>query len=108
MALATRVPRPSVHQRAGGVLSGSAEARPAEVSARVAVVHPLVQDSADNETKGNRFLLSAVAFQRSKQLQGGAPCRIERNGHKSTYLAVLEVLANTISWSQLEAAERAK
>jgi DNA-directed RNA polymerase subunit K/omega len=76
------------------------------VSARVAVVHPLVQDSCENETKGNRFLLSAVAFERSKQLRGGATCRIERNGHKSTYLAVLEVLANTVSWSQVEAAER--
>ena len=76
------------------------------MSARVLVPHPLVQDSAENETKGNRFLLSAVAFQRSKQLRGGAACRVERNGHKSTYLAVLEVLANTISWSQVEAAER--
>jgi DNA-directed RNA polymerase subunit K/omega len=76
------------------------------VSARVLVPHPLVQDSADNETKGNRFLLSAIAFQRSKQLRGGAPSRVERNGHKSTYLAVLEVLANTVSWSQVEAPER--
>ena len=76
------------------------------MSARVLVPHPLVQDSADNETKGNRFLLAAVAFQRSKQLRGGATSRIERNGHKSTYLAVLEVLANTISWSQVAAAER--
>ena len=110
MALATRVPGPSAHTRAGGdrAFRRPAEARSAEVSARVPVVHPLVQDSADNETKGNRFLLSAVAFQRSKQLQGGAPCRVERNGHKSTYLAVLEVLANTVSWSQIEAAERAK
>ena len=72
------------------------------------MVHPLVRIAAENETKGNRFLLTAVAFQRSKQLQGGAPCRIERNGHKSTYLAVLEVLANTISWGQDEAPERAK
>jgi DNA-directed RNA polymerase subunit K/omega len=76
------------------------------VSAPVAVVHPLVQDSCENEIKGNRFLLSALAFQRSKQLRGGATCRIERNGHKSTYLAVLEVLANTVSWSQVEPAER--
>ena len=76
------------------------------MSAQVAIAHPLVQDSADNETKGNRFLLAAVAFQRSKQLRGGAACRVERNGHKSNYLAVLEVLANTISWSQVEAAER--
>ena len=76
------------------------------MSARLLVPHPLVQDSSDNETKGNRFLLAAVAFQRSKQLRGGAACRIERNGHKPTYLAVLEVLANTISWSQVEAEKR--
>ena len=76
------------------------------MSALVAVVHPLVQGSSENETKGNRFLLSAVAFQRSKQLRGGATCRIERNGHKSNYLAVLEVLANMISWDQVEATER--
>ena len=49
---------------------------------------------------GNRFLLSAIAFQRSKQLQGGASARVARNGHKPTYIAVLEVLANTISWSR--------
>ena len=76
------------------------------MSARVLVPHPLVQDFSDNETKGNRFLLAAVAFQRSKQLRGGAACRVEQNGHKANYLAVLEVLANTISWSQVAAAER--
>lgn len=76
------------------------------MSAPAAVPHPLVQNSSESETKGNRFLLSALAFQRSKQLRGGATCRVERNGHKSTYLAVLEVLANTISWSQVEPAER--
>jgi hypothetical protein len=75
------------------------------VNALVAV-HPLVQGSSENETKGNRFLLSAVAFQRSRQLRGGATCRIARNGHKSNYLAVLEVLANTVSWDQVEASER--
>lgn len=73
------------------------------MSAPVSVAHPLVHGPSVNQTMGNRFLLSALAFQRNKQLRGGAPCRVERNGHKSTYLAVLEVLANTISWSQVEA-----
>jgi DNA-directed RNA polymerase subunit K/omega len=70
------------------------------MSAAPAVVHPLLQDQSDTHTMGNRFLLSVIAFQRSKQLQGGAPARLERNGHKSTYLAVLEVLANAVSWSR--------
>jgi hypothetical protein len=43
--------------------------------------------------------LSNVAFLRAKQLQGGARCHLEANGHKPTHLAVLEVLADTISWS---------
>ena len=61
--------------------------------------HPLLQDASETQIKGNRFLLSVIAFQRSKQVQGGAPARIERNGHKPTYIAVLEVLANRISWA---------
>jgi DNA-directed RNA polymerase subunit K/omega len=51
------------------------------------------------ETLSNRFLVSSVAFLRAKQLQGGARCHLEANGHKPTHLAVLEVLADTISWS---------
>lgn len=64
------------------------------------VPHPLLQDASETETRGNRFLLSVIAFQRSKQVQGGAKVRIERNGHKPTYVAVLEVLANRISWTR--------
>ena len=71
----------------------------ATVSAR-SVPHPLLNDGANSNTQGSRFLLAAIAFQRSKQLSGGATARIERNGHKPTYLAVLEVVANTISWSR--------
>lgn len=70
----------------------------------VAAVHPLLHDAlADDQTMGNRFLLSAIAFQRAKQLQGGAPARVERGAHKPTYIAVIEVLANRISWSRTEA-----
>jgi DNA-directed RNA polymerase subunit K/omega len=70
------------------------------MSAAQAVPHALVHDTSDNRTMGNRFLLSAIAFQRSKQLQGGATARVPRGGHKPTYIAVLEVLANTVSWSR--------
>lgn len=72
-------------------------------SRAVAVVHPLLHDAlADDQTMGNRFLLSAIAFQRAKQLQGGASARVERGLHKPTYVAVLEVLANRISWTRTE------
>jgi DNA-directed RNA polymerase subunit K/omega len=53
-------------------------------------------------TLGNRFIVSVVAFQRSRQLQGGARPRIEVDGHKHPQLAVLEVLADTVSWSVQE------
>jgi DNA-directed RNA polymerase subunit K/omega len=70
------------------------------MSAPASSAHPLLQQPADMQTMGNRFLLAAIAFQRSKQLQYGAPARVARDGHKPTYIAVLEVLANTISWSR--------
>lgn len=70
------------------------------MSAASPTPHPLLTDGSDLPTLGNRFLLSAVAFLRSKQLSGGATARVQRDGHKPTYLAVLEVLANTVSWSR--------
>ena len=63
--------------------------------------HPLLQDGSDTDIRGSRFLLSAIAFLRSQQLKQGASARVERDGHKPTYIAVLEVLANTISWSRV-------
>jgi DNA-directed RNA polymerase subunit K/omega len=69
------------------------------VSASPAAAHPLILDGSSPHTVDNRFLLSAIAFQRSKQLTAGATARVARNGHKTTYIAVLEVLANTVSWS---------
>ena len=65
-----------------------------------AATPPAPPDSSETLTLGNRFLLSAIAFQRSKQLKDGAVARIARDGHKPTYIAVMEVLANTISWSR--------
>lgn len=57
-------------------------------------------DEHGSGSRANRFLLSAIAFQRTKQLREGATARVARASHKATYLAVLEVLANTISWSR--------
>lgn len=54
----------------------------------------------DTGSMANRFLLSAIAFQRTKQLKEGAKARVEGADHKATTLAVLEVLANTVSWSR--------
>ena len=61
---------------------------------------PAGGEVGDTESMANRFLLSAIAFLRTKQLKEGARSRVENAGHKATYLAVLEVLANTISWSR--------
>ena len=60
----------------------------------------VLPDGSDTQTGGNRFLLSAVAFLRTKQLKDGANARVARDGHKPTSIAVLEVLANTVSWSR--------
>jgi DNA-directed RNA polymerase subunit K/omega len=71
------------------------------VSASPAAGHALVQDGSYPHTFDNRFLLSAIAFQRARQLNGGAAARVAGHGHKTTYVAVLEVLANTVSWSSV-------
>jgi DNA-directed RNA polymerase subunit K/omega len=57
------------------------------------------------ETPGvNRFLVCVVAFLRAKQLGVGARPRVEGDGHKAAHLAVLEVLADTVSWSAAQGA----
>jgi DNA-directed RNA polymerase subunit K/omega len=45
------------------------------------------------------FHLVSVVFQRAKQLQAGARPRVEAGHHKSTRVALLEVLADTVSWT---------
>ena len=47
----------------------------------------------------NRFHLLALAFQRVGQLHAGARPRVPVEHHKLTRLALLEVMADTISWS---------
>jgi DNA-directed RNA polymerase subunit K/omega len=49
----------------------------------------------------NRFLLSAIAFLRTRQLKDGARVRVALDGHKVTTTAVREVRANTVSWSRV-------
>jgi DNA-directed RNA polymerase subunit K/omega len=56
---------------------------------------------ARNMTSLSRFHIAALAFQRAQQLKHGARPRVEGNGHKVCTVALLEVLANTISWSTL-------
>lgn len=65
-----------------------------------ATAHPLVQDRSETQVLHNRFLVSAIAFLRTRQLKQGAAARIALDGHKPTYTAVLEVMANTVSWSR--------
>jgi DNA-directed RNA polymerase subunit K/omega len=45
------------------------------------------------------FHLVSVVFQRAKQLQNGARPRVDAGNHKPTRVALMEVLADTVSWS---------
>lgn len=73
-----------------------------------AAVYPLLHDpNSSSHTMGNRFLLASIAFQRAKQLQAGAVARVLRAEHKPTSIAVLEILANTVSWTQDSASPEA-
>jgi DNA-directed RNA polymerase omega subunit len=54
----------------------------------------------------NKFRLVTLAFQRCKQLQHGARPRVEPGDHKSQRIAMLEVMAGTISWSLTAKPER--
>ena len=69
------------------------------MSGPAVAAHPLIRVGANADALGNRFLLSAVAFLRSKQIKDGAVARVERGGHKDTFIAILEVLADRVSWS---------
>lgn len=54
-------------------------------------------------TELSRFHIASLAFQRTRQLKLGARPRVEATGHKVCTLALLEVLADTISWHLTEA-----
>ena len=50
----------------------------------------------------NRFLVANIAFRRVHQLQGGARPRVDHGNHKPTRIALMETLADTISWTAEE------
>ena len=58
---------------------------------------------AKRGTELSRFHIASLAFQRTRQLKQGARPRVESRGHKVCTLALLEVLADTISWHLTEA-----
>ena len=62
---------------------------------------PVVSGPPINSNDGplSGFHLVSVVFQRAKQLQAGARPRVEAGHHKSTRVALLEVLADTVSWT---------
>lgn len=67
-----------------------------------AAPHTAPSALAGNSSEGvplSRFHVVALAFQRAKQLQNGARPRVDAAGHKPTRVALLEVLADTISWT---------
>jgi DNA-directed RNA polymerase subunit K/omega len=59
----------------------------------------LTPHAATNGATLNRFHISALAFQRAQQLKQGARPRVDAGVHKIATVAVMEVLADTISWS---------
>lgn len=69
----------------------------APATAQPAATAP-VNAASDGPTL-NRFHIVALAFQRAKQLQNGARPRVDPAGHKPTRVALLEVMADTVSWT---------
>ena len=67
-------------------------------------VQPALPASIGNAISGplsSRFLVIVLAFQRARQLQGGARPRVDPTDHKQTRVALLEVMADTISWTNV-------
>jgi DNA-directed RNA polymerase subunit K/omega len=70
------------------------------MSLPVPVVTPSAAISnAHNALPLGPFHVASLAFQRAKQLKGGAPPRVESHYRSPTRLAQIEVLADTISWT---------
>jgi len=46
----------------------------------------------------SKFRFITVSAQRAKQIQNGAKPRVEPRSHKSTRIAMEEVLAGAVSW----------
>ena len=60
---------------------------------------PRSSEPARSPHTESRFHLVVLAFQRLTQLKAGARPRVPAEGHKLTHLAMLEVMADTVSWS---------
>jgi hypothetical protein len=43
--------------------------------------------------------IAALVFQRARQLKNGARPRVDASGHRPTRVALLEVMAERISWT---------
>jgi DNA-directed RNA polymerase subunit K/omega len=69
------------------------------VSESAALTPSAAPGATAGDVRLNRFHVAALAFQRSTQLQNGARPRVDAAGHKPTRLALLEVMADMISWS---------
>jgi len=53
--------------------------------------------AAGGEVEG-KFFLVVLAFQRSRQLQGGARPRVDSAGHKFPWVALREAMTGLVSW----------
>ena len=70
------------------------------VAAGTASAPPI--SSASGGLSLSRFLIIALACQRARQLQNGARPHVDAAGHSPPRLALLEVMADTISWTVVE------
>jgi hypothetical protein len=61
---------------------------------------PQWPERSRRESPGIRGPAVRSLFLRNKQLNQGAKARVARDGHKATYIAVLEVMGQTVSWSR--------
>jgi DNA-directed RNA polymerase subunit K/omega len=60
---------------------------------------PAPIESARHGLPLSPFHIVALTFQRARQLKSGARPRVEPRDHRPTRLALLEVLADTVSWT---------
>ena len=69
------------------------------MSQALATAVPVEDSGGGGSPLENRFHVASLVFQRVRQLQNGARPRVDAAGHKPLHLALLEVLANTVTWT---------
>jgi len=69
------------------------------MSLPVPVITPAAISNARTALPLGPFHVASLAFQRAKQLKGGAAPRVDSHYRSPTRLAQVEVLADTISWT---------